>query len=111
LAGSAPGTSSETMRAQVAAARQRQRQRYHDERDLYNSKLKSKLLRQFCQLDATGIELMRSSVNELGLSARAHDKVLRVARTIADLEDSDNIQLSHLQEAINFRMLDRDIWT
>jgi magnesium chelatase family protein len=111
LAGAASGTSSESMRAQVASARERQRQRYRDEPDLYNAKLKSKLLRQFCQLDSAGIELMRSSVNELGLSARAHDKVLRVARTIADLEGTDNIQLGHLQEAINYRMLDRDIWT
>jgi magnesium chelatase family protein len=111
LAGSAAGTSSETMRAQVAAAREQQRRRYQNDPDLYNAKLKSKLLRQFCQLDAAGIELMRSSVNELGLSARAHDKVLRVARTIADLDTSDNIQLGHLQEAVNYRMLDREIWT
>lgn len=111
LASSTPGTSSQVMREQVAAAREIQRQRYAGEPNLYNAKLKSKLLRQYCKLESDGVELMRSSVNELGLSARAHDKVLRVARTIADLEQSENIQLAHLQEAINYRMLDRDIWT
>jgi magnesium chelatase family protein len=54
---------------------------------------------------------MRIAVNEMGLSARAHDKILRVARTIADLEDSSTIQSHHVQEAINYRMLDRDIWS
>ncbi len=111
LAGASLGTSSQAMRDQVAVARQVQRDRYLHEPNLYNAKLKSKLIRQYCQIENDGVELMRTSVNELGLSARAHDKVLRVARTIADLERSENIQLSHLQEAINYRMLDREIWT
>jgi magnesium chelatase family protein len=56
-------------------------------------------------------ELIKASVNDLGLSARAHDKVLRVARTIADLEGSASIDEAHLSEAINYRMLDRQMWT
>ncbi len=56
------------------------------------------------------MNLMKSSVNEMGLSARAHDKILRVARTIADLDASDRIQSHHLHEAINYRILDRQMW-
>ena len=57
------------------------------------------------------MSLLRASVNELGLSARAHDKVLRLARTIADLDASDEIRTPHIQEAVNYRMLDRSLWT
>ena len=68
-------------------------------------------LRQFCRLDRESLNLLKSRVNEMGLSARAHDKVLRVARTIADLAESDAIRLEHVQEAINYPMLDRQMWT
>ena len=54
---------------------------------------------------------LKSSVQEIGLSARAHDKILRVARTIADLDESATIEIDHLNEAINYRMLDRQMWT
>ncbi len=111
LASALPGTSSESMRTQVAAARQIQQERFVHESANYNAQMKSKQVRKYCGLDAHGIATMKSAVNDLGLSARAHDKVLRVARTIADLDGSPQIQLHHLQEAINFRMLDRDIWT
>jgi magnesium chelatase family protein len=68
-------------------------------------------IRQFCKLNEECMALLKSSVQELGLSARAHDKILRVARTIADLEAADEIQNVHLSEAINFRLLDRKFWT
>ena len=71
----------------------------------------SRQIRKHCQLNDDCVEMLRSSVNELGLSARAHDKVLRVARTIADLEDSVQIETAHVGEAINYRMLDRNLWT
>jgi len=61
--------------------------------------------------DDEGLNLLRASMTELGLSARAHDKILRTARTIADLEGDEAIQPMHLNEAINYRMLDRDFWT
>ena len=69
----------------------------------------SRQLREFCVLDTLSRNALRDSVQELGLSARAHDKILRVARTIADLDACDDIQLVHLQEAINYRMLDRTL--
>ncbi|MDA1050906.1 MAG: YifB family Mg chelatase-like AAA ATPase [Planctomycetota bacterium] len=107
----AAGTSSAEMREQVIAARQRQAERFAKLRVRANAKMKSQQIRKFCPLDETCANLLKSSVNELGLSARAHDKVLRVARTIADLDASIEIQQSHLHEAVNYRMLDRNLWT
>ncbi len=110
LASSIPGTSSASIRDQVLRARERQAARFVGLRILYNSQMSSKQLREFCKLDDAGMNLMKASVNEMGLSARAHDKVLRVSRTIADLDDSAEINLEHLSEAVNYRQLDRQIW-
>lgn len=68
-------------------------------------------IRAFCQLDSAGMNLLRSTMTELGLSARAHDKILRLARTIADLDASEAIAPAHISEAINYRMLDRSLWS
>ena len=65
-------------------------------------------IRKYCRPDAAGMKALESSVAELGLSARAHDKILRVARTIADLAGDEKV---HVDEAINYRMLDRNLWT
>jgi magnesium chelatase family protein len=105
------GTSSEMMREQVVAAREIQAKRFATSRTRYNGQMTSRQIRQFCKLSDDCQELLRTSVNDLGLSARAHDKVLRVSRTIADLDKSDDIQAAHLNEAINYRMLDRQMWT
>jgi len=67
--------------------------------------------RRFCRLDAEGNDLLKASMSELGLSARARDKVLRTARTVADLDASEEIRPIHLSEAVNHRMLDRNLWT
>ncbi|MEM7477524.1 MAG: YifB family Mg chelatase-like AAA ATPase [Planctomycetota bacterium] len=107
------GTSSQEMRDAVLAAREIQKHRFAGESKssiLYNAQMNSKQLRTHCDLDTVSSNLLRDSCNELGLSARAHDKILRVARTIADLENAERIQSVHLQEAINYRMLDRDLF-
>ncbi len=89
LASHQPGTSSGEMREHVVRARQRQIARFVGTRSRTNAHMTSRQIREFCQLDQECLELLKSSVHEMGLSARAHDKILRVARTIADLEESD----------------------
>ncbi len=107
LSAGTPGTSSEQMRADVLAARERQMVRFKGASVKTNALMSSRQLREYCVLDNVSRNALRDSVQELGLSARAHDKILRVARTIADLDNSDSIELVHLHEAINYRMLDR----
>ncbi len=75
-----------------------------------NGRMNSRQLRRYCGLDDEGRGLLKSAMEELGLSARAHDRILRVARTIADLEGADDIRPEHLSEAINYRSLDRKLW-
>ncbi len=108
LSSTIPGTSSESIREQVIAARKAQSERFGGSKILYNSQMSSQQIRKFCKLGPKEMDLLKINVQELGLSARAHDKVLRLSRTIADLDCSDNIQYEHLSEAINYRMLDRD---
>lgn len=104
------GTSSETIREQVINARKAQFERFAGTKINYNAQMTSRQIREFCKLNDECMNILKVSVNELGLSARAHDKVLRLSRTIADLEASENIEVHHLTEAINYRMLDRDVW-
>ncbi len=111
LAAKAPGLTSQEMRDQVEGARQVQRERFGTDISRYNGQMNSRQIRQHCELDREGRERIRASVNELGLSARAHDRILRVARTIADLEHTSHIQAAHVNEAVNYRLLDRDLWT
>jgi magnesium chelatase family protein len=68
-------------------------------------------IRAFCPLDDACMNLLRATMTELGLSARAHDKILRLARTIADLDSADTIAPAHISEAINYRTLDRSLWS
>jgi magnesium chelatase family protein len=111
LSASTPGTSSTDMRSQVIAARAVQANRFHGTRSRYNASMTPRQIRRYCQLDAPSEEILKTAMHELGLSARAHDRILRVARTIADLDGSDPIRAPHLQEAINYRSLDRQLWT
>jgi magnesium chelatase family protein len=110
LAASADGTSSSVMRAQVQRARQAQQARFGKDSHRLNSRMTSRQLRKFCVLDEEGRNLLKKAMEELGLSARAHDRILRMARTIADLEGAGDIRPSHVIEAINYRSLDRKLW-
>ncbi|MBX7168814.1 MAG: YifB family Mg chelatase-like AAA ATPase [Pirellulales bacterium] len=111
LASKQSGTSSAQMREGVTAARHLQQQRFKHSGTRHNAQMSTRQIRQHCALDAAGQELLKAAMHELGLSARAHDKVLRVARTIADLDGCERINSAHLAEAINYRMLDRNLWT
>jgi magnesium chelatase family protein len=111
LSGGTPGTSSGEMRAVVAAARQRQAARFNGSATRYNADMSHRQTRQFCVLDNECSNLLKGAMTEMGLSARAHDKILRTARTIADLDNSDGVKPHHLNEAIKYRMLDRNMWT
>jgi magnesium chelatase family protein len=109
LADRRSGTSSESMREQVTLARTAQDERFRESKTRYNAKMSSRQVREVCELDKPSQLLLQRSVEEMGLSARAHDKVIRVARTIADLEGGEVIKEQHLQEAVNYRMLDRTV--
>ena len=117
LTTAAEGTDSGSMREIVELARSRQLSRFADSRTRSNAQMSSRELRQYCPLSKNCKMLMEQSVDRLGLSARAHDKVLRVARTIADVDSQANkgetepIKIEHISEAINYRMLDRQFWS
>ena len=111
LAATRTGTSSNQMRDAVLAARLRQADRFRCVGTRSNARMTSRQIREFCPLEGATIELLRAAVSDLGLSARAHDKVLRVARTIADLDNSTQIECAHVSEAINYRLLDRSLWS
>jgi len=111
ILGRSEGLSSATMRREVMRARETQARRFAGEgaagAALLNARMGSRLLRRFCALDAEGEALVRQALDELGLSARAYTRVLKVARTIADLEGAETVGVAHLSEAIQYRSLDR----
>ncbi len=101
------GRGSDAMREEVARARAVQGERFHEERVFTNARMKSRHLRRWCALDAAAEGILHSAVDRLGLSARAYTRVLKVARTIADLEGEEGISAAHVAEAIQYRSLDR----
>ena len=111
MAERAPGESSEAIRQRVMAARQIQAGRFANTPGVYsNAQMTSRQLHQYAQPDAQGLNLLRNAMNKLNLSARAYDRILKVSRTIADLEQSPEIRPHHLAEAISYRSLDRGNW-
>lgn len=106
-----PGEPSEAIRQRVVRARQIQEARYADIPGIYcNAQMNSKLLALYARPDDRGLALLKNAMNRLNLSARAYDRILKVSRTIADLEGCESIQSSHLAEAIGYRNLDREDW-
>ncbi len=98
------------MRAKVTEAIKRQQVRYQEEPILFNSQLDGARLTRYCHLDKSKEALLRHAFESMGLSVRARDRILRVARTIADLEGSEAIGENHLAEAISYRSIDRKYW-
>lgn len=104
------GEPSAVVRERVQRAREIQLKRFVNEKKVFcNAHMESNLIRKYCKIDEQGKELMRNAIKNIGLSARAYDRVLKVARTIADLEDSEKILPHHLSEAIQYRSLDREM--
>jgi magnesium chelatase family protein len=95
----------------VIGARKIQSARYSENDNVHcNAQMRTKDLKTFCSLSEEGSTLLKNAMERLGLSARAYDRILKVARTIADLGNSQNIETEHLAEAIQYRSLDREGW-
>ena len=107
LADTKDAESSNVIKARVEKARAIQRERFKSEGIFYNASMSTKLIKKYCILEDEAKELLRMAMGELGLSARAYDKILKVSRTIADLAESETILAEHISEAIQYRSLDR----
>ena len=104
------GENSLQIRERVLVAREAQTERYKDLEISYNAQMGPKEIEKYCQLDEVSQNLIKVAMAKLGLSARAYDRILKVSRTIADLEQSETINSSHIGEAIQYRSLDREFW-
>lgn len=102
--------SSAEIKSRTSQAREQQQERLKSTGVFTNAQMTQKQLKKFCILNREGQDLLKAAIDELGLSARAHDKVLKVARTIADLADKPEILTEHIAEAIQYRCLDRNWW-
>ena len=92
-------------------ARNLQKQRYKNLKGIHsNSHLQPRVIKQFCGIDSDGERILQRAIDSFGFSARAYHRILKVARTIADLEGVQNIQARHLSEAVQYRTLDRNLW-
>ncbi len=110
LANETTGEPSVHVQERVEKARHIQQQRFADTAIHANASMESKQIREYCKIDSQAQELLRVAINQLGLSARAYDRILKVARTIADLDRNPHIEAVHVSEAIQYRSLDRSFW-
>jgi magnesium chelatase family protein len=113
LTGDAPPETddSATIRERVIVARERQRARLADEKIFSNAEMTPRMIRRHCRIDSDSEQMLERAMTRLGLSARAYDRILKVSRTIADLESSEEIRSAHVAEAVGYRSLDRTYWT
>ena len=102
--------SSEVIKQRVNKARKIQQERYKENGIYSNAQLTPKLVNKYCKLDKEGKAILQNAFERLGLSARAHGRILKVARTIADLDNQENINVNHIAEAIQYRSLDKKYW-
>ncbi len=111
LSSSSLGEKSEEIRKRVVAARRIQHLRFDNYKHIFcNADMSTKEIRKFCKLDSASEDLLKMAMTRLGLSARAYDRIIKVSRTIADLDNSENILPQHISEAIQYRALDRELW-
>ncbi|MBL4752950.1 MAG: ATP-binding protein, partial [Flavobacteriales bacterium] len=111
LAGTRLAEPSEKIRERVEEARNIQENRFKEVEGVHcNAQMSTKALRDLCKVDAAGLTLLKTAMDRLGLSARAYDRILKVSRTIADMENCQDIKNEHLAEAIQYRSLDRENW-
>ena len=102
---------SSAIRERVMRAREKQSRRYAGEGRVFsNAQMPPKLIRKYCAISEEGEKMLENAITRMGLSARAHDRILKVARTIADLNGAENVETHHLGEAIQYRTLDRTYW-
>jgi magnesium chelatase family protein len=107
LMATSPGETSGTIRQRVIQARERQLKRLANEGVFANAHMSHRQIQEHCAIDKECQKLLHDAVENLGLSARAHDKILKISRTISDLAESDDIRAEHLAEAISYRCLDK----
>ncbi|HEY0550471.1 MAG TPA: ATP-binding protein, partial [Verrucomicrobiae bacterium] len=110
ISGGANGESSAQIRERVIVARERQQKRFAGTRVTCNARMGTKELKKFCALDEASNELLKFAMSDLKLSARAYDRILKVARTMADLAGHEDLRSEHVSEAIQYRSLDRQLW-
>ena len=110
LSGVSNSEKSEVIRERVIVARNIQEKRYENEGIHSNSQMSSKMLSKYCELDTAGQNLLKAATTKLGLSARAYDRIIKVARTIADLDKLENIEAKHIAESVQYRSLDKESW-
>jgi magnesium chelatase family protein len=111
LSSDVTGETSEEIRKRVCDAREIQTKRFKEYSNIYsNADMGTNEIREYCKLNSAGTELLKMAMTKLGLSARAYDRILKVSRTIADIEKCKNIEANHISEAIQYRSLDRELW-